>query len=250
MNSSKNSVTETGHAKNVANFQRLISHCVAFGSVYNPSKTTLQITSLDTRLTIAGSEIAKVATAKNTFDTATSERQTAFAPLKQLSTRIFNFLSATESSDLIIANARTINNKLQGRRSKPIPKTTPVEDGDTPTPKHISVSRQSYDMLIANFSEFVSFLSQIPSYMPNEIDLKVTSLNTYLESLKTSNTNLITAEVTYNNARMSRDKIFYLKDSGLVDIALSVKKYVKAIFGATSTEYKQIGSLSFQRPRD
>lgn len=250
MNATKNSVSETGHAKNVANFQELISHCTAFGTAYNPSKTQLQLTALNALFSTAGSEITKVATAKSTFDTSTSQRQTAFAPLKQLCTRIFNFLSAMEPSALIIADARTINNKLQGRRSKPIPKTPPTEQGESPAPKHISVSRQSYDMLIANFAEFISFLSIIPSYKPNETELQITSLNTFLESLKTANLNLITAEVKYNNARSSRDKILYMEDSGLIDIALSVKKYVKAIFGTTSTEYKQIAGLQFKKPRE
>ena len=250
MTSTKTSVSETGHAKNAANFQTLISHCTAFGLAYNPSKPELQITSLESLLTNAQAEIANVAVSKNNFTSSTSQRQQAFAPLKQLCTRIFNFISATESSEYTIADARTINNKLQGRRSKPIPKSTPEEGGDTPTPKHISVSRQSYDMLIANFAEFISLLSIIPSYTPNEADLQITSLKNYLENLKTSNTNLIIAEVNYNNTRMVRDKVLYANQSGLIDIALSVKKYVKAIFGSTSTEYKQISNLAFQRPRD
>lgn len=250
MKSSKTSVSETGHAKNAANFQKLILQCINFGSAYNPSKPALQITSLETLLTAAQAEIANTTPAKNAFISATSHRQETFAPLKQLCTRIFNFLSATEPSKHIIADARTINNKLQGRRSKPIPKITPGEEGETTQPKHISVSRQSYDMLIANFAEFISFLSQTPSYTPNETDLQITSLNNYLENLKASNNSLITAEVQYNSARSLRDKVLYADLSGLVDIALSVKKYIKAIFGSKSKEYKQIANIAFQRPRD
>lgn len=250
MNPTKNSVSETGHAKNVANFQELISHCTDFGSTYNPSKTALELSSLNSLLTNAQAELTKVAAAKNTFNAATSHRQAAFSPLQPLCTRIFNFLSAVEPSDHIIADARTINNKLQGRRSKPIPKAPPTEEGEALAPKHISVSRQSYDMLIANFAEFINFLSLVPSYTPNEPELQITSLNGYLDSLKTSNLSLITAEVKYNNERIARDKILYLENSGLVDTALNVKKYIKAIFGITSAEYKQIASLQFSRPRE
>lgn len=40
------STSETGHAKNVANFSTLISFCTAYGTKYNPSKfCTLQICS-------------------------------------------------------------------------------------------------------------------------------------------------------------------------------------------------------------
>ncbi len=37
------SQSEVGHAKNVANFQDLITYCTAYGATYNPSKTTLQL---------------------------------------------------------------------------------------------------------------------------------------------------------------------------------------------------------------
>ena len=36
--------SETGHAKNVANFEDLISFCNGYGATYNPSKEALTIT--------------------------------------------------------------------------------------------------------------------------------------------------------------------------------------------------------------
>jgi len=35
--------SETGHAKNVANLEDLISFCNGYGSSYNPSKVALKI---------------------------------------------------------------------------------------------------------------------------------------------------------------------------------------------------------------
>ena len=60
----KSSVSEVGHAKNVANFADLISYCTAYGSTYNPSKAALQLTALNTLLTTAQTELANVTTAK------------------------------------------------------------------------------------------------------------------------------------------------------------------------------------------
>lgn len=45
-NSTKKSVSETGHAKNVANFQDLISFCEGHGATYNPSKESLKVAQL------------------------------------------------------------------------------------------------------------------------------------------------------------------------------------------------------------
>lgn len=42
------SVSEVGHAKNIANLQDLISFCQGYGAVYNPTKSSLTIASLQT----------------------------------------------------------------------------------------------------------------------------------------------------------------------------------------------------------
>jgi hypothetical protein len=39
------STTETGHAKNVANFDDLVSFVTGYRAVYNPSKASIWITS-------------------------------------------------------------------------------------------------------------------------------------------------------------------------------------------------------------
>ena len=242
------SQSEVGHAKNVANFADLISYCTAYGSTYNPSKAALQLTALNTLLTSAQTELANVTTAKNTFNTVTGDRQLTFEPLKPLATKIFNYLSVTDASVQIIADAKTINNKLQGKRTGTTAENPPTE-GENQN-NTVSVSRQSYDMLTENFAAFVDLVSSVPSYTPNETELTTVSLNNYLIELQTANTNVINAEVAYSNARISRDQVLYADNTGLVAIALDVKKYVKAIFGATSPQYKQISGIKFTKPKN
>lgn len=240
------STSEVGHAKNVANFQDLIAYCTAYGTTYNPPKIALQIPSLNTLYTNAQTEISNVATAKNAFDTATGDRQVAFEPLKSLATKVFNFISVTDATEQTIADAKTINNKLQGRRAETIAEN-PTPEGGT-SPNTVSVSRQSYDSLIENFSALIDLVSSIPSYTPNETELTTASLTTFRDNLQTANINVINAEVAYSNARISRDNVLYAEKTGLVDIASDIKKYVKAIFGATSSQYKQISGIKFTKP--
>ena len=45
------STTETGHAKNVANFEDLISFCTGYGAPYNPSKASIKLAALGTKRT-------------------------------------------------------------------------------------------------------------------------------------------------------------------------------------------------------
>jgi hypothetical protein len=44
---------ETGHAKNVATFEDLISFCTGYGATYNPSKAALKLPALTTQNTWA-----------------------------------------------------------------------------------------------------------------------------------------------------------------------------------------------------
>ena len=105
-------------------------------------------------------------------------------------------------------------------------------------------------MLTENFASFVDLVSSVPSYTPNETELTTASLTAYLGELQTANTNVINAEVVYSNARISRNTILYAENTGLVDIALEVKKYVKAVFGATSPQYKQISGIKFTNRKE
>ena len=249
------STSETGHAKNVANLEDLISFCTGYGTAYNPSKNNLKIPALQALQTSAKNALLTVKTTKTAFDNATNAREIAFVPFKKLSTRIFNALEATDATKQTIDDANAINRKIQGKRADTSKKATSVTSttpATTTTPAateehHISVSQQSYDSLIDHFNKLVVLVSAEPLYIPNETDLKVTALNTTLTNLRTLNTAVISSATPYSNARISRDSTLYQDGSGLVDIALEVKKYVKSVFGATSPQYKQISGLEFKK---
>jgi hypothetical protein len=44
----------------------------------------------------------------------------------------------------------------------------------------------------------------------------------------------------------TRNSILYASVSGLVDVALDVKKYVKSVYGASSPQYKQVSKIEFK----
>jgi hypothetical protein len=248
------STSETGYAKIAANFEVLISFCIGYGITYNPSKNNLKIPQLQTTLTTAKNILLTVKTFGTTYENARNAREIALAPapLKKYCTRILNALEATDATKQTINNAKTINRKIQGKRAdnKIIPPVTPPAEGGTLIPAEvhqISVSQQSYDSLIDNFTKFIVCLTAEPLYVPNENDLKVTGLNTALTSYKALNTAVINAATPYKNAMITRNNILYQDNTGLVDIALEVKKYVKSVFGATSPQYKEVSKIEFKK---
>jgi hypothetical protein len=241
------SISETGHAKNVANFEDLISFCTAYGANYNPSKTAITIPQLNVQFANAQNSIAVVTTSKNSFDNATGIRQTVFAPLKPLATKIINALSATDALDTVIKDAKTINRKLQGSRApkkSATPQETPLPEN---TPTTISTSQQSYDRLMDSFSKLIDLVNAETNYAPNEEGLKVADLNQTLNDLKDANTSVISKYTDYSNARIDRDNQLYNSKNGLVETVQDVKKYVKSVFGAASPQYRQVSGLKFSK---
>lgn len=245
------STSETGHPKNVANFENFVSFIVGFGVTYNPSKVALKVPALQTQLASCKVNIASVTSTSVAFNNAVNARMIAFDGLKKLSTRLLNALDATNASAQLVKDFKTVNAKVQGSKLtkadsgktvKLIDPNAPVEE----TTKSISSSQQSYSSLIEHIATIITILSTEPTYVPNETDLKVVTLNTLLTSLKNTNTAVINAYTTVSNARLSRDQSLYNTTNGLCETAKEVKMYVKSLYGATSPQYKLISGIEFK----
>ena len=246
------STSETGHAKNVANFEDLISFCTGYGTAYNPSKNSIKLPALNTLFTNSKNSLIAVTSATTAFNNAVNARVIVFDPLRKLTTRILNALAATDASQQTIDDAKTITRKIQGRRASDKIATV-LDNPNTPeneAQRSISASQQSYDNLIEHFSKLKDLLSAEPLYVPNENDLKITALTTLLNDFKAKNTAVVNATTVLSNSRISRNDTLYKKYTGLVDIAQEVKKYVKSVFGATSSQYKQISALQFRKVKN
>ena len=245
------STIETGHAKNVANFDDLISFATGYGTAFNPSKPSIKLTALQTLATSAKSAINAVNAALPAYSNAVAARESAFEPLSKLITRVNNALKATDTTEQVDESAKTLVRKIQGTRAnaKKTDEEKAAEKAAGKETKEISSSQMSYDSRLDNFDKLIKLLTSVTLYAPNEADLKVTALTTLYTDLKTKNTAVVTATIPLSNARISRNDILYKTNVGLVDIASDVKVYVKSVYGASSPQYKQISKLKFTTPR-
>jgi len=227
------STSEVGHAKNVANFEDLISVCTGYGVAYNPSNTSITLSALNAVFTNSSTLMTNVNNSSQLYNTAVGVRRTEFEPLKQLATQLVNAYIAVNPGKAKIANAKTINAKIQGTKLKKVKEiiTAPSTSNDkialpTPpaeTPKDISASQQSYDQLIEHFSKLVILLAADPLFLPNETALQTVSLNAKLLALKTSNTNFGNAYTQVTNTRIARNHGLYDTTTGLCDVAQTEK---------------------------
>ena len=104
---------ETGHAKNVANFSKLITACTSFGADYNPTSAKLKLTALQTLYTDSDKAVKKVDTERKPYNLAIELRKTAYT---NLNNTVQSALDALISCDDVpkgtIADAKTLVKKI------------------------------------------------------------------------------------------------------------------------------------------
>lgn len=241
------STSETGHAKNVANYEKLIVSITALGTVYNPSKASLKLPQLNAQLFAAKTSIAAINSLEPAYKNAVSARDVAFTPLSKLVTRINNALKASGASTQVSESALTLVRKLQGRRATPKmtedEKKVAAESGNVVT--EISSSQMSYDSRLDNFDKLIKLLTSVGEYGPNEPDLGIDALIALYGDLSIKNSSVTLAAAPLTNARITRNDILYKAKTGVVDTSLDIKTYIKSVFGATSPQYKTISGLKF-----
>jgi hypothetical protein len=238
---------ETGHAKNVALFDKSIRCVKGYGSKYAPALPRIQVGSLSQTLSAAEHSLQKVKENKTVWNNATNSREIAFNEFKGLSTRVVKALKATDATDQTMADAKNAYRKIRGTRAKAI--TPPVQAvGAAPAVKKTkSVSQQSYDKMVDHFNELINTVAAEPSYAPNENELQVASLRSVLAKLKAKNAAAADAETALKNARIERDTILYAPVTGMADVFGAIKDYVGSIYGIRSPQVKQLTALPFSR---
>ena len=240
------STSETGHAKNVANFQDLIEFVTGYGATYNPSKNSLKLPQLISLKASAESNLSDVISKNTNYNNKVNERMVAFSNLKSLSTRLVNALQTTDATTATINDAKTFNRKMQGKKASA---TQTPTDPNAPAPATISTSQQSYDQLIQHLTGLKSILEEEPSYTPNETDLQVATIDAKIADLTAKNTAVSTAYTNISNSRISRNETLYTSDNGIFETASEVKKYIKSVFGASSPQYNQVSGIKFSKPK-
>ncbi|MCG8411036.1 MAG: hypothetical protein MI739_07110 [Bacteroidales bacterium] len=243
------SQSETGNAKNVANFNKLVSYCIAYGESYNPSNTSIGIEALKAQQIESKKALNIVNETLPVYNSAIAAREVVFKPMGKLITRVINSLKAASPNSEITKRVLSLVRKLRGLRISA--KLTDEEKQELIAQgkevNEISSSQLSFDNRINNFDKFINLLAAIPEYKPNEPELQTAALTTLLESLRVKNEAVVQTSIQLSNARIARNDILYKPNTGIIDTALNVKAYVKSLYGASSPQYHQLTALYFKR---
>jgi len=237
--------------QNVDNMEVLTERVATFQPGYDPAETRLSIPN-QKQVKARGDEVLIVVTeAESACSNTISARTDVFNALDPLVTRVLNALRISDVSEQTIEQGASIVREFRNRRATAI---TPAGNGDGGTQngepsKTNKMHSGSFNTKTENFRRLIVLLSTIAAYKPNEPDLAIDSLNAKLASLILVNSTVKTADAKANAARAERDAVLYAAKTGLVDIAMDSKLYVKSAYGVKSSQYNSVSGINFTRRR-
>lgn len=238
-------MAETGHAKNVENWQKMIAACVGFGGDYKPSNTDLTVASMNTLLTDVEGKMDQVHTDLVPWKNAVADRENIYMGVRPRTTQILAAFKACGADANKVDNMKTYQRQVHGARAK----AKPADDPSTPQDesKGNSVSHQSYVQIAESFGQMVALMAGEPKYTPNETHLQVATNQTLHTDMENANDAVITAAVAPSNSRISRNQRLYDDKDSVYERQKLVKEYVKSLYGANSPQFAQVKGLEFKK---
>jgi hypothetical protein len=238
---------ETGHYKNVANFQALLQQCTLLQTAYKPSRSEMSINAMQLKLAQAKDLQERLAAAETTLSATVSLRAAAYAALPKLATRVMNALEFSNPGSPFAKTARHFLGKLRGARlTHHAASPAGGPEGAAAVPQSVSVSQGSFDAQVQHFARIVEAAAQEQAYQPNEPELTLESLHSVTGNLSGLNAQVVDMAYKRHMLQTERDQVLYDAHIGIVAAAASVKKYLKMVFGAQSRELKAATALAFR----
>ncbi len=238
------SSSETGHAKNIANLNLLISNISALGSIYKPANSKIQLSNLQNLYDTALAQQEDVNSLLSPYALAVDAREAVFKPLNRDLSKLRKAYKATEGvTTQQLEDLMTIIRKLKGVRKTKL--TSPTEP-DQADDIH-SVSQLSYDQRTNNMDALISLLQNTPNYNPNEIEYQVKTYQSKKNQMLATTQSVADTFIPLNNARSLRNATLYQAEDNLVDVANTAKDYLFTILDSDSAQYKAIARIKFKK---
>ncbi len=241
------SISETGHAKNVANFGVMNSAIAVLDTKYDPSNPLIAADILIAKKVTCDATMNAINKESVIYKNAVITRNNAYNGMSILSTRISNAFGSCGATPAAQKTMKSFKDKVEGKRIIKLP-TLPVPKAGEPVPEPIkinSVSQMSFDNRKSNLEKQIAFVAAEPLYKPKEADLTVIALNLYVNSLGPLNISVNDSLKLLEKDIQTRNIELYAPITGVLDLSRTVKKYVKSIEGANNPASKNMVKIRF-----
>lgn len=240
--------TETGDAKNLANFTELIGVCESLGDQYAPFATKIQILSLRALEKNCTEAQNAVKSARAAWQPKAAQRAEKLVELKDLAMRASSGFLLTDATAKTKDAIKNLSKTIRGIRiHKPDAPDTTAPTGSETEKRTRSTSQQSIDSVLDNFKSLLEYLAAEPTYLPNEKEMKVADLTAKFDALGALNIETDSLSNQLSAARSDRNCHFYDAEMGLVEMAKLIKAYAKQRFGTKGASYLKINGIAFKK---
>jgi hypothetical protein len=249
------SQTEVGHAKNLANLKLLKDIITQVGVAYNPSNALLSVASVTNLIAQCQTDYDNWANKLIDFKYQTDQREIAFEPITKLATSSNKSVQQLNEPQQTFNDVQFYVSKIHGAEKKIKSKAAvrladpnanpPATDPAPLPPDPISTSQLSYDSILKNLDLLIQRLQVISTYAPNETELQLATLQTQFANLTALNTAAGSATNALSLARNQRNLSYYAPQTGLYDITIKIKNYLRSNSATANSAYKDATKLKF-----
>ncbi len=236
---------ERGHAKNLEAFQQLAAYCSGFGTKYNPSRTAMQLPSVQTTISTAAGILNNLHMMRIANSNSRNSRSQEIDAMIEFTPQVIGALEACGAPAQSIKDAKMYYRKMKGRRAAPLPKVKKGAAPADPPEDFNSAAQTGITNQIEHYAGLIAVVEACPGYNPNELELQVTGLKARLDRLIALNKAVQETQVLFHSYVAQRQEIMYKPETGMGSLFNDMQNYVKSVFGAKSIEYKQVKKIRF-----
>jgi len=236
---------ESGHTKNVANFETTTIILTNLGTEYDPPQDLIKLDELQTFLADSQTALGEVDTAQASKTIAVDDAQAEFDGLSKYVVNIKRQAQVELNDAAFTADLQTIVNNFTppGRKTGvPDDPLTPEDESRTPQ----SQSQRSRDNQIAYLADISALLKTKSEYKALGTPYNVATIDAKIASLTAKNNAARNAIAALGNKLDARDAIIYDESTGIIPRIKLIKTYLILKFGKDSAAYQQINALEFR----
>jgi len=238
------SISEVGHAKNIAHLNLLNTHIRALGNAYQPANHKIELHNLEHLYHTAFSQQELVNSLAAPYWKAVKARQELFRGLNKELSKLRITCKAIEGiSPEQLEEAMSIIRAVKGDR-KP-EKVTASTDKLAAEVNH-SVSQLSFELRVRNMGFLILFLQGIRNYNPGEPAHQIAALLEMKAQMLQATKAVNDAFVPLHNAGSSRNYILYHSIDNLVKLATAAKDYLYVLLDGHTGQYRALSGIRFR----
>lgn len=240
-------MSETGHAKNVANFETVTIALTAVGADYDPPQPLIFLPALQTHLGESKSSLLLKSQTAAAKTLAVDNREAEYKDIGKYANNVGRAAAVNINDAAFNEDMKSITRLLNGKRAGDAPVDDPATPNVDESQAAHSVSHLSYDNIESNWGKMVTLVETKNTYKVNEPEFKLETLQAKHAALQTTNNAAKAAYIADDNALEQRDEKLYDDETGILKRVELIKTYIEYRFGKQSAIYKQINALKFKK---